>query len=158
MTTDGSRWASLVAGVLGAAFWAGCTTVRATDGQSFSSGDEAVRASAAHDLGCGAAFLEVRNLEGESVVEGCGWHATYRYVSPGPHFGDKSDMVLVSRFPSGAGGQSATSPAASPPPPFTTGPGCSKDTDCKGDRVCVQGQCADPAVKSVPPSPAATAR
>jgi hypothetical protein len=154
MTTDGSRWAALVAGIVGAAFWAGCTTVRATDGHFFSSADEAVRASAAHDLGCGAAFVEVTNLQGESVVDGCGWRATYRYVSPGPHFGDKSDMVLVSRFPSGAGGQSAASSAASPPPP-STGAGCSKDTDCKGDRVCVQGQCADPKAASGPPAPTA---
>ncbi len=29
--------------------------------------------------------------------------------------------------------------------------GCSKDTDCKGDRVCVQGQCADPLAKPVAP-------
>jgi hypothetical protein len=40
---------------------------------------------------------------------------------------------------------------AAPPRPTATQlatPGCSKDTDCKGDRVCVQGQCADPTRKN----------
>jgi hypothetical protein len=151
MKTNGSRWASRVAVVVGAAFWAGCTSVLATDGRVFSSGDEAVRASAAHDLGCGPELVVVRDLEGESVVDGCGWRATYRYVSPGPHFGDKSNIVLVSRFPSGSGGRAP--PLAAPaPPPAGSAPGCSKDTDCKGDRVCAQGQCADPAVKAASPA------
>lgn len=26
--------------------------------------------------------------------------------------------------------------------------GCSRDTDCKGDRICVQGSCAEPAAKA----------
>jgi hypothetical protein len=143
---------ALLAGViLGAVTSAACTSVRATDGRVFSSADEAVRASAAHDLGCGPELVEVTNLEGESVVDGCGWRATYRYVSPGPHFGDKSDMVLVSRFPSGSGGQGAAPSAASPPGAASSASGCAKDTDCKGDRVCVQGQCADPTVKAAPP-------
>jgi TolB protein len=36
---------------------------------------------------------------------------------------------------------------AGPPKPGPTTPaasGCSKDTDCKGDRICVQGTCVDP--------------
>jgi len=36
---------------------------------------------------------------------------------------------------------------------------CAKDTDCKGDRVCVQGQCTAPAPSSVQtPAPAAPAQ
>jgi hypothetical protein len=31
--------------------------------------------------------------------------------------------------------------SATMPPPAVAGPGCTKDTDCKGDRICVQGQC-----------------
>lgn len=34
-------------------------------------------------------------------------------------------------------------------------PQCSKDTDCKGDRVCVDGSCVDPAGLSATPAPAA---
>jgi hypothetical protein len=30
-----------------------------------------------------------------------------------------------------------------PPPPDTSG-GCTKDTDCKGDRICVSGACVSP--------------
>ena len=38
--------------------------------------------------------------------------------------------------------------AAPPPPPAAAGAptpaGCGKDADCKGDRVCSQGQCVTP--------------
>jgi hypothetical protein len=34
-------------------------------------------------------------------------------------------------------------PASSPPPPPTI-PGCTKDTDCKGDRICVDAACMSP--------------
>jgi hypothetical protein len=38
-----------------------------------------------------------------------------------------------------------TTPAAAPGgPPTAGGGGCSKDTDCKGDRVCDRGQCVTP--------------
>jgi hypothetical protein len=32
----------------------------------------------------------------------------------------------------------------------TDGPGCSKDTDCKGDRICVVGACQSPAPSEAP--------
>ena len=41
--------------------------------------------------------------------------------------------------------QSSTPSGAALPPPAASG--CSKDTDCKGDRVCVKGECADPTAK-----------
>jgi hypothetical protein len=34
--------------------------------------------------------------------------------------------------------------APSPPEPAPSAAGCGKDTDCKGDRICVQGQCVSP--------------
>jgi hypothetical protein len=43
-------------------------------------------------------------------------------------------------------GKSAVT-AATPTAAAPSGSGCSKDIDCKGDRVCVQGQCADPAAR-----------
>lgn len=52
-----------------------------------------------------------------------------------------------------AGAQAVPPPAPPPPPPPVTG-GCSKDTDCKGDRICVQAQCVNPTAK--PPAPAPT--
>jgi len=52
----------LVVAVVEAAMCAACTSIRATDGRVFSSGDEAVRASAAHDLGCGPDIVEVNNV------------------------------------------------------------------------------------------------
>ncbi len=39
-------------------------------------------------------------------------------------------------------------------PPSPAGPvGCSMDTNCKGDRICVQGQCTDPPAKAAPAPP-----
>jgi uncharacterized protein len=38
----------------------------------------------------------------------------------------------------------ATAPAPPPPPPPPAPAGCGKDTDCKGDRVCVKGECVAP--------------
>jgi hypothetical protein len=40
-----------------------------------------------------------------------------------------------------------TAPAAAP---AGTNGGCSRDTDCKGDRICVQGSCVEPAAKAPP--------
>jgi hypothetical protein len=139
----GSPTISAVHGVhawlgVGAALGVGCSSVHAADGRVFSSGDEAVRASAAHDLGCGPALVTVTDVgndeNAESVAEGCGWRATYRYKNvPYVHFGDESVLVQVSRFPIH--------------PPDDVGAGCSKDTDCKGERVCVQRQCVEPTQK-----------
>jgi hypothetical protein len=42
------------------------------------------------------------------------------------------------------GAASALPPVAGPPSAPPAGSGCSKDTDCKGDRVCSRGQCVDP--------------
>lgn len=42
-------------------------------------------------------------------------------------------------------------PAPSPPPPSPaapTAPGCVRDTDCKGERICRDGQCAEPSSTS----------
>jgi hypothetical protein len=35
-------------------------------------------------------------------------------------------------------------PPPPPPPPPSPTAGCTKDTDCKGDRICVDGSCTDP--------------
>ncbi len=37
-----------------------------------------------------------------------------------------------------------------PPPPSPAVAGCTKDTDCKGDRICESGRCVEP-----PPPPSA---
>lgn len=36
-------------------------------------------------------------------------------------------------------------------PPADVGPGCAKDTDCKGDRICVSGACVSPSPAAPPP-------
>jgi Tol biopolymer transport system component len=54
-----------------------------------------------------------------------------------------------------------SSSAAAPPAPTHPGPaappsggGCTKDTDCKGDRVCDHGSCVSPSAPPAPPPPA----
>jgi hypothetical protein len=44
----------------------------------------------------------------------------------------------------------APTPAAADPTGAApaAGPGCSRDTDCKGERICVQGSCVEPAAKA----------
>ncbi len=43
-------------------------------------------------------------------------------------------------------------PTEPPPPAQPPAGGCQSDKDCKGDRICVNGQCADP-VKGAPVKP-----
>jgi hypothetical protein len=150
-------WALRGALVLGAGICASCTTVHATDGRVFTAWDvpsvEAVKASAAFDLRCPPGAIAVENVStnstypNELVADGCGWRATYRVI---PRVGrGEYEAVQTSRY-------SSTLTAARGEATSKSGPGCSKDTDCKGDRVCVQGQCADPAVKAASPSPPKT--
>jgi hypothetical protein len=43
-----------------------------------------------------------------------------------------------------ASAPAAPASAPAPAPASPAGSGCTKDTDCKGDRICVQGACTDP--------------
>jgi hypothetical protein len=112
--------------------------------------DQAMKASGAHDLPCPIDKVSV-DPPGVWAASGCGWRVVYRLVGAqtvnGHLIVEGQRFVLLSRSPlTPEGDHDATTIAA----------GCSKDTDCKGDRVCVQGQCADP--KAAPGSPAPTAR
>ena len=55
--------------------------------------------------------------------------------------------------PSDLAEQSPPVPIGPPVSPRAAGDqaGCSKDTDCKGDRICVQSQCTDPPARTPPP-------
>jgi hypothetical protein len=70
----------------------------------------------------------------------------------------EGQMVFVSAF--GKTGATAPIPVGPTPPlPFSPSTGCAKDTDCKGDRVCDNGQCVSPpervqVVAPLPPQPA----
>jgi hypothetical protein len=62
------------------------------------------------------------------------------------------------RWPSGTfgGGQGLTLSGvayrceAAPAPQESTGPGCTKDTDCKGNRICESRTCVDPKKEQSP--------
>jgi hypothetical protein len=103
------RWALGVGVVFGAMCTAACgeLTVRATDGRILPDMVSAVRASAAHDIGCAFEQVDVKNISEndvhELIAEGCGSRATYRVV-PGSSFAGW-EAVQVSRFPSGPGGR-----------------------------------------------------
>lgn len=52
-----------------------------------------------------------------------------------PDLGEQPDAAVIADL--------AVSDVAGPPPDVAA-PGCGKDTDCKGDRLCVNGACVDP--------------
>jgi hypothetical protein len=54
---------------------------------------------------------------------------------------------IISESHSVAGARRVHDQTPPSPPPAATG--CAKDTDCKGDRVCAQGACVDPAPKNL---------
>src|SRR5688500_14583045 len=49
--------------------------------------------------------------------------------------------------------QGATAPVAAKAPPEADG--CNFDTQCKGERICVKGECVEPAAAGSAPAPAA---
>lgn len=53
---------------------------------------------------------------------------------------------IISESHSVAGAKRVHDQAPTPAAPAAGG--CTKDTDCKGDRVCVKGDCVDPAPKT----------
>jgi hypothetical protein len=56
-------------------------------------------------------------------------------------------ILVVSRL---ALAQAAPPPADTGASPFPAAGACLKDTDCKGERICVQAQCIEPAQKTPP--------
>jgi hypothetical protein len=67
--------------------------------------------------------------------------------------GPKKDALvqeIVSESHSVAGGKRVRGGAGQPAPDAPPQTGCTKDVDCKGDRVCSRGECVDPS-----PGPAA---
>lgn len=49
--------------------------------------------------------------------------------------------------------QAQAAPPAPAPPPAADPGGCRYDTQCKGDRLCVQGSCVDPATRAQSSAP-----
>jgi ankyrin repeat protein len=67
--------------------------------------------------------------------------------------GEREITALVRDAQEGKKGETALPPGAPPPeppaaepppPPPPAAPGCGKDNDCKGDRICVKGECVAP--------------
>jgi hypothetical protein len=114
----------------------------ATDGSIHEAWGDAAQggaaiASAAHDLPCErASIVAIDNL----TLEGCGQRVTYksvdRFVATTPpgrfRITTSRRYTLVGRVP--LPGAATPSPAPSSAP-TSAGSGCSKDTDCKGDRA-----------------------
>ena len=110
----------------GAWICAGCGahTVTATGGATFREADtlpdpmsSALKASAAHDLPCDSAYVDVKRLEAEREYEvtGCGYRVLYRAETPSVR---SKQLELVSRAPWTPDGNVASTPA--PPAPAAT--------------------------------------
>jgi Tol biopolymer transport system component len=61
-----------------------------------------------------------------------------------------ASAALVAPPPAPATGHAPGHAPAAPPSASTSGSGCMKDTDCKGDRVCERGSCVSPAKQAGP--------
>lgn len=85
------------------------------------------------------------------------WTATCRgqaYMCSA-HQGGNNSTAQVSCTPrQEAVAAKSVAPAAAPAPSTA---GCTYDTQCKGDRICVKSECVDPTPASGTPQPAATA-
>jgi hypothetical protein len=123
---------------------------------------DAVQASAAHDIPCPISQVKAHwAKDHDYVAEGCGTRINYTTKQK---FAVPWRVTLVSRAKlDGTATPVATASAATAATvgatPATTGTvasappagGCSKDTDCKGDRICVEAACVDPPPRPVQP-------
>ncbi len=126
---------------------------------------DAVQASGAHDIPCPITQVTAHWVkEHDWVAEGCGVHVDY---TARHKFAVPWQITLVSRAKMAqpvvplasaapaapvapvASAGSSVAPGTLAPAAVPATVGCSKDTDCKGDRICVSAQCVDP-----PPKPA----
>jgi len=56
-----------------------------------------------------------------------------------------SEILAESRLVAGARRtREQTAAPSGPALPPAEAPGCTKDTDCKGSRICAKGECVDP--------------
>jgi hypothetical protein len=81
-----------------------------------------------------------------------GGHAVIAYANGRGHYVKASVLRETEDF--------AAQPAparVAPAAPAAGQPGCQYDTQCKGERVCVSGQCVDPAPNAAAPSAPDTA-
>jgi len=74
---------------------------------------------------------------------------------PSGTFGGGHGVTMVGvAYNCTAGKRATAAPAPAPPAPAPPPAlGCTKDTDCKGDRICQSGACMDPVRKPEEPAP-----
>jgi hypothetical protein len=108
--------------------------------------EEAVRVSGAHDLACSRDRVSIQTPPSgsrgptERMADGCGQRVMYRFACETDSATiQRCEVVLTGRFSLSPPRRPPASPPA--PPPAT---GCAKDVDCKGDRICVKGECTNP--------------
>jgi hypothetical protein len=113
-----------------------------------SSTGPSLRARSAGDLHCPAETLKIYRLDSLSYrVLGCGQDTVYLAVCDLPEGYPKRKCTWSMDSSRGIAKSPHNLDAVSPAAPAS---GCSYDAQCKGDRICVSGQC-------VAPPPAATA-
>jgi hypothetical protein len=85
--------------------------------------------------------VDVCKLGGDAALaqaNGFGYYikaTVLKYVAPPPPVGAMPPPPA----------HAAATPLAPPPPPIENTAGCHYDTQCKGDRICVEGRCTEPA-------------
>lgn len=123
----------LIGGVLGMLASVGCS-----QGPS-------LRARSAGDLHCPAESVKIFRLDDRAYrVVGCEQEAVYLSTCDAPVGSATRECTWVL--------DSRRNPVAKPT--VAVAPGCSFDTQCKGDRVCVNRECvAPPTAPSIAPSP-----
>ena len=117
----------LIGGVLGMVASVGCA-----EGPS-------LRARSAGDLHCPPEAIKIFRLDDRAYrVVGCEQEVVYVSTCDLPEGYVNRKCTWVANT-----SHLAAKPAAVAPPPAAA-PGCSFDTQCKGDRVCVHGECVTP--------------
>ena len=114
---------------------------------------DAVQASGAHDIPCPITQVTAHWVkEHEWVAEGCGeridYVAKHKFAVPWQITLASRAKIPGSTAPAPTTATTAASPTPVTPTPANAG-GCSKDTDCKGERICINAMCVDPPPKPV---------
>jgi hypothetical protein len=94
--------------------------------------------------------MRIPTLSARSGGEARGWRA--HAAALGLVAGAAGVLAILLACASTPAMQKQAAPPVPPPPPAATpsepaapkGAGCSKDMDCKGDRICDKGECVSP--------------
>lgn len=102
----------------------------------------------AGEVGCAPAEIVISNEN--ATFGGRTWSAECngQLYHCSSHGGGEGSAAQISCAPDGGGAPTTTTPPGGANAPAVTG--CQYDTQCKGDRICRDGDCVDPAPAATP--------